>query len=718
MTDLIKKLWPYFSLAAVVFLFFWKFFLKGLVPLPADFVVGVYYPWLDYKWGYAVGVPVKNPITTDVVSFTYPMQTYAVELLQKGELPLWNPLILAGTPLLANFQSSPFSPTNFLYFLFDKITAWGIQVVMQHFLAALFAYSLLHWWKFSKVGALFGGLVFAFSGYNLIWSQWNGHTLAASFLPLILLLSDRFLVLGKWKDGLGVSAATGFFFLSGYPQSAIYLALAIFLLWLIRGKSRTILLGVFFILGIGLAGIQLVPGWELLKQSQRAVEPHPFEWAFLPFKKVITFLAPDFYGNHATKNYWGPQDYTSNTGFVGVAAFSLALLALTAVKKKKEILFAALLAISALFLAFPTPISVFLWKSGIFGLNAASAHRSLVLWNLAIAILAGWGFDDLKSKSKYRLLIIIPFMILAGFGFYAWHIHQTVGLRNLILPAAALFGTLVVFMIPKLRLVLILITVFELFYVGWKFTPFSPRHLVFPSTPVLEFLMAQEKPYRVTGSRIIPINMKMPYGIETVEGYDAIYPLRIAQFLATLNSGKSVADPLGRYATVDNDTSSLLDLINTKYYLTLSPVSQRFDKKRFKVAFQDKSVVVLESTSVLPRSFFVEHWEVIKDNQKILDRLLDPKFDFSKAIILEEEPPIGTKGFIFTSDTFYPGWKAYVNGVETKIYRADFAFRAVPVSSPDAKVEYKYKPQSFFTGLKISAVSLALLLLLVLKLRR
>lgn len=707
MKDLIKKFWPYFSLAFVVFLFFWKFFIKGLIPLPADFVVGVYYPWLDYKWGYAVGVPVKNPMTTDVVSFTYPMQTFAIDLIKKGQMPFWNPLILAGAPLLANFQSSPFSPTNFVYFLFDKVTAWGVQVVLQHFLVILFTYFLLRWWKVSKWGSILSGIVFAFSGYNLIWSQWNGHALTASFIPLILLFTDRFLAIGGWKDGAGITLATAFFFLSGYPQAAIYLALSIFLLWLVREKSRTFLLGVFFILGIGLAGVQLAPGWELLGLSQRAVEPHPYEWAFLPFKKVVTFLAPDFYGNHATKNYWGPQDYTSNTGFVGLVAFSLGLFALSQVRKNKSVLFASILGLFSLILAFPTPVSILLWKSGIFGLNAASAHRSLVLWNLAVAILAGFGFD--KFKNKY--LFVIPFLILSGFGIYALKIGQTVGLRNLILPFFVLISSVfIIYLVPKFKYLLIPLAVLELFYFGWKFTPFSPRHLVFPTTPVLDFLMNQEKPYRVTGSRIIPINMKMPYGIEAIEGYDAIYPLRTAQFLAALNGGRSGTDPLGRYATVDNDTSPLLDLLNTKYYLTLDPVSPRFEKDRFKEVFRDKSVVVLESKSALPRSFYVNKWEVIKENSKIIDRLLDPKFNFAKTIILDGDPPEGTKWFIFTSETFYPGWKAYVDGVGTKIYRANFAFRAVPVSSAETKVEYRYEPASFSTGLKISIISLGILI--------
>lgn len=726
-----RRAGPYFSIFVIVLIFFWKFFLKGLVPLPADFVVGVYYPWLDYKWGYVTGVPVKNPMTTDVVSFTYPMQTYAIDLLKSGKLPLWNPLILMGEPLMANFQSSPFSPTNFLYFLFDKVTAWSFQVIAQHLLAALFTYLLLRRWNVSKLGSILGGIVYAFSGYNLIWSQWDGHALTSSFIPLILFFTDRWLSSQKWIDGMMISVTTLLFFLSGYPQAAIYLSVAIFIMWCvwIRGIRRkifsTAFLSIFFVLGLGLAGFQILPGWELLKLSQRAIEPHPFEWAFLPFKKIITFLAPDFFGNHATKNYWGPQDYTSNTGFVGVVALTLSLLSIQLVKKRKEIVFLVILAAASLILAFPTPVSIFLWKSGIFGLNAASAHRSLILWNLSIALLSGYGYDVISKQVKLKWALLVPFFILIGFGIYAFRIHQVVGLRNLVLPTAAFFGTaLIVLIIPRFKLILIPILVLELFYFGWKFTPFSPRSIVFPTTPVLDFLLNQPKPYRVTGSRVIPINMKMPYGIETVEGYDAIYPVETSEFLAALNGGRSGTNPLGRYATVDNDTSRLLDLVNVKYYLVHNldergnpdpkgKIPSRFAIPRFREVFRDKSVTVLESKSVLPRSFFVNKWEVTADNQKVLDKLLDPKFDFSKTIILSETPPKDTVGFIFTSDTYYPGWKAFVDGAEAKIYRADFAFRAVPISTSKSVVTYKYEPDSFYNGLKVSLFSLVVLIGLV-----
>ena len=50
------------------------------------------------------------------------------------------------------------------------------------------------------------------------------------------------------------------------------------------------------------------------------------------------------------------------------------------------------------------------------------------------------------------------------------------------------------------------------------------------------------------------------------------------------------------------------------------------------------------------------------------------------------------------SDTYYPGWKAFVDGKETKIYRADYTFRAIPLSAGTHQVEFVYDPLSFKIG--------------------
>jgi len=767
------NLLPIIVVLVIIVAFFYRVFLYSEVPLPADFTVGIYYPWLDYQWeGFPAGVPVKNLVTNDVASYIYPIQSLAVKILKQGEIPLWNPYILAGTPLFANFQSAAFSPTIFVYFLFDKLTAWSAQIILQHIFAALFTYLLLRRWKVSKAGSILGAIIFAFSGFNLIWSQWNGHVLAAALIPLVLFFADRFLEKGRFIDGAGITISLSAQILSGYPQIVFYSLLAILILWLSKSLDekrwlfKGIFLFIFSFLSFGLSAPQILAGAELLSRSQRIVEQTTFEWAFLPWNKIITFLAPDFFGNPATQNYWSNWDYFSNVGFVGVVAFTLTLFSTPLIKKRKEVVFCFLIIVVSLLLSFPTPISIYLWKSGVPGFNAVAAHRALVLFNLSIALLAGIGNDRIreKFKPKYLIFLLLPLFILFTYWIYIFTFRGSiingtpvfqVGARNLILPTTIFFATSAIILFRMIRktyifVFVLLLCLIEIFYFGWKYTPFSPRHIVFPTTPVLEFLMNQEKPFRVTGNKVIPINMRVPFGLESLEGYDAVYPLRTAKFISFLNSERPGAGPMLRYGIVDNDISKLLDLVNTKYYLThkldqrgpapSGDIPEKFKTSRFKLVFEDKSVAVLESESVLPRAFMVYDWETIKEDEKIIRALLDPDFPIDSKIILEEDIAIKkTKGhyslneavyekygnqesiikvdargdgLLFVSDTYYPGWKAYVDGKESRIYRANYAFRAVFIPEGEHEVRFVYRPDSFFNGLKISGLSALSLIML------
>jgi uncharacterized membrane protein YfhO len=50
------------------------------------------------------------------------------------------------------------------------------------------------------------------------------------------------------------------------------------------------------------------------------------------------------------------------------------------------------------------------------------------------------------------------------------------------------------------------------------------------------------------------------------------------------------------------------------------------------------------------------------------------------------------------SDNYYPGWKAFVDRHPKKIYRANYAFRAVPLGAGTHRVEFVYNPLSFRLG--------------------
>lgn len=80
------------------------------------------------------------------------------------------------------------------------------------------------------------------------------------------------------------------------------------------------------------------------------------------------------------------------------------------------------------------------------------------------------------------------------------------------------------------------------------------------------------------------------------------------------------------------------------------------------------------------------------------------------SITLQVETP--GPAVLVLSDTSYPGWQAFVDGTSTPIWRANYAFRAVPVPGGKHEVVFRYEPASFAWGWRITLVSLIVLLIL------
>jgi len=782
----IKSFWPIVLIAILVVIFFWKFFFNGLLPIPADITVGMYFPWLDYKWGYSVGVPVKNSWLSDVVSQWYPFRIYAGKAIKDGYLPLWNPLSFAGAPLLADFQSSILYPLNLFYIFLKTQIAWSLGVIFQPFLAAIFTYLFLRKLGLRQLSSLIGGVVYAFSGFSIIWLEYNIHGHVAALIPLLLYALKSFFEDRRW--GLLFSIGLAIQIFAGYPQVTFYslwLSIAFFLFCLFKQKkdykrlfSLFLSFLFFLVLGLGFAAPQLFPGFELFWQSQRLGETiYPGgSLIYLPWQRLITFIAPDFFGNPTTLNSWGAGDYTAVANYSGVLTLMLATLAVLKIKRKEVIFFLGLFIASLLF-TLESPVAILAHQFGVLGSKAASTTRILILSNLSLAVLAAFSLDLLVSKRRsfknvfkigvLFLLIVVgifagvfisrliisqslpEFVEGPGLGFInRWLINLRVGLRNLILPLGLTILATVIFWFLRfkfLRRILVFayisLLIFELFRFGWKYTPFIAENLLFPKTPVISFLQEQKSPFRILGGDAIPMNMWVAYGLESLAGYDTLYPLRYAKFLAVVNGGK-VNRPLDRYGDIQSFNSPLLNLGNVKYILAVKrneqdivdlegKVSYKLRFPKFKPVFDDKSVRVLKNEEVLPRAFMVYKYEILVDEAEIIDNLLSPNFNLSQEVILEKELPNELNageineisyqrgldnsstikvnhsgdGLLFVSDSFYPGWKAFIDGKETPIYRADFTFRAVFVPKGKHTVRFIYAPQSFKIGVIIALIA-------------
>jgi hypothetical protein len=79
----------------------------------------------------------------------------------------------------------------------------------------------------------------------------------------------------------------------------------------------------------------------------------------------------------------------------------------------------------------------------------------------------------------------------------------------------------------------------------------------------------------------------------------------------------------------------------------------------------------------------------------------------SRTIRLDVQSPQG--GYLVLADTYYPGWRATVDGVPTPVIRANITSRAVAVTPGTHVVELHFEAAAFFLGLALSALALVLL---------
>jgi uncharacterized membrane protein YfhO len=66
-------------------------------------------------------------------------------------------------------------------------------------------------------------------------------------------------------------------------------------------------------------------------------------------------------------------------------------------------------------------------------------------------------------------------------------------------------------------------------------------------------------------------------------------------------------------------------------------------------------------------------------------------------------------GWLVLTDSYYPGWRAWIDGKPAPIDRFSDALRSVDVPAGQHTIEMRYQPSTFRVGLFISLLALALL---------
>lgn len=726
-----SKFFPIILSIFLVVAFFWQFFFKGLLPIPADTIVGLYHPFRDlYTADYPNGIPYKNFLITDPVRQQYPWKKLSIDAFKNGELPLWNPYEMAGKPLLGNFQSGAFYPLNLIFFVLPFNIAWSLFIIIQPLFLLVFTYFFLKNLNVSKFGSLFGGSVFAFSGFSIAWLEWGNILNTAIWLPIILLSIDKLIKDEKEKKYLIILTASFIFsFFAGHLQTFFYLFITSFAYFLFRWLNAKNLrkfltfAGAVLLFGL-LTLVQSIPTLKFISESSRSFDQIWLanEGWFIPWQNIIQFVAPDFFGNPATLNYWGIWNYAEFLGYIGILPIILALFALF-FKRDRNILFFGLVFFLSMIFAFPTFLAKIPYIFNIPLISTAQPTRLIFLIDFSLAVLSSFGLDYL-IKNKKGIFYPIGFIGLTFLALWVIVIKSTelnllISRQNLIFPTAVfVLVVFLIFVLTKIKgsriiiYLLFALTIADLFRFGWKFTPFTDQKYLFPESKILSFLQRQKDQFRLMSvdSRILAPNFSTVYKIQSIEGYDPLYLERYAEIIAASERGEKNINPpfgFGRIITPKRIESEIINLLGVRFILSLSDL----DSPKLSKIQQEGQTRLYENKTAFTRAFFVEKTIAAKDKNESIDLLFSNKENLVSVGIVEEfknsnwskgkavvseyknnKVLIKTEnegdGFLILTDSFYPTWRAKLDGTETKIYRTDFNFRGVIVPKGLHTIEF------------------------------
>jgi hypothetical protein len=533
---------------------------------------------------------------------------------------------------------------------------------------------------------------------------------------------------------------------------------------------KSIIIGyiIFIVFSLGLSAFQIIPANEFVSLSNRAKITYDFaiEGSVEP-RFLMNFFIPKLFGvwkfNETSNDivWWGTKDiftFTINNYYISILIIVLIVPVLIYQVKNKinRPLTWFLIGVAGFSVLYSFGCYFFFHKIIYYSIPFFDRFRNpghiLYMYMFSTSLLVAFGINTIfKNKKafaeiynkKYFIILLSLFglvLIMVYAGFFNVNVQQTGEKVNEWIRSQYLvfyvFLTLTASLIylyinnkVKLNLFIVLILVITALdlYITWHE---QNNGSINPEVAYNQRKQKEDEFKEELKSEIFRVNMREPGVIYMKRNGGMVSRIPLIEGYGALILDKYI--PINKSEPGSSQTH---DIMNVKY--KLDPASLKSGNLN--------AVKFYVNRSYLPkaRMFYDAKYFEIKDSVALKNYMAGNEFDHHKTIVIESdkkdfnlpvindsilpksevkiinydlnsitvEVETAENGFLFLSEVYYPAWKAYIDGKNTELFRADYCERGVYVEKGKHTILFNYESDTFKTGLTITFPMLILWLI-------
>jgi len=703
----------------------------------------------------------------DIMTEHLPVFHAGFSRLRAGELPLWNPDQLAGMPFMAVPWTGLLYPGNLAYLATSDVALATEVTEFTHVVFGGFCmFFLVLALGMSRTAGVAAALTIMMSGWIAARINFPVLVQGMMYLPATMLAVVRSLQ-GKKLAPLALALVVALQILNGSTEFLVYNLYAGGLYTLFELASRasagaiataarrgSLLLGAI-VLGMALTAVQLLPSLELAAQSSRAGGVGlgmALLWGTVPPGQFVL----------------GALSSSGMVG-IGILPLLGVWLGAGIPEQRRLWLYACTLAIAAMLLAFGGEVFELYYQTPIGGLFRRPkkflhlwAFAGALFSALAVTKMQHCRDDKTTAADLLRRPSWIGALATGVLG-SLWLVMRPS--FDFFLVSATLLLALYAFATtPRVRMLLLVVLVaihgFDLFTSSKNGVtrPYVSADISDREAPLFARLGAALR----EGGRGGRIHLSPAFSLDpglmlkqgTLRGLpvtmdkQSLAPARTQRFIQQAARGLSLRE--GNVTLTADSAWQLFDLMSARFYvlkkneefaLHLANLADTVGPEEVRRIEAGPRYVVFERgpRRWVPRAHVAPMHRAVASGEEALEALSAPDFDPQREIVIESnhettlpeqtgeaastgfeasarivldeprrieiEAEANAPAYLLLTDTYYPGWRAWVNDVETPILHANYISKAVPIAAGRSRVVFDYTPTNFNAGLLISAIS-------------